>query len=31
MDDDERMSFKAYVLKVKGQLKKAFSEIEINE
>lgn len=31
MDDDEGRSYKAYVLKVKGQLKKALSEIEMNE
>jgi hypothetical protein len=31
MDDDEGRSYKAYVLKVKGQLKKALSDIEMNE
>ena len=31
MDHDEGRSYKAYVLKVKGQLKKAVNEIEMNE
>jgi hypothetical protein len=31
MDDDEWMSYKAYVLKIKGQLKKGLNEIEMNE
>ena len=31
MDGDDERPYKAYVLKVKGQLKKALSEIEMNE